>query len=459
LPDLATGVTYTTVFSVTAPSDAVEGAQSIPFVLSSRDFSGQTYSDDATVSVMVLAESEGTAQVVLDSYLIDPSTAYPGETVTVHALFKNTGTESAEQVLVQLDGTNSILIAGAYGNSYAIGNMAAGAVEPVTMSFVVAGSAEAGAQSQSLAISYLQDNESRQGTASISLVIEELQASSPLLLLQSYSTGEDILEPGQHFTFDMTLQNAGSVDVSNLLVTFGSVSTSSSNSSNSSQSETSTTSTSSDDFAIYGSGDTVLLGDLVAGNTIHLTQDFIASSELSSGIHSLPITLQYVDAEGSEQQKSLSASVMVIVPPRLRLTAADELDETLTAEEEYTLTLSIENLGSSEVLLTDMSATGDNIEVTEGAEILLDPLQSDDDTSESVSFTPVDEGDYTLTISVNYINDLNQVETITQTYSGAVEAAAEVVRTPPQMLTQEETTEDSGDLIGRLLLGFLGFGG
>ena len=459
VPDLASGASYTVQYTISAPASATEGVQNITLALSSYDSTGQTYNDEATVSVTILEEVTGEAQIVLDSYRVEPATAVPGEMVTVQALFMNTGTETAEQVLVQLDGTNSPLIAGSAGNSYAIGTIPAGSVEPVVMQFTVAADAEAGAQSQSLAISYIQDGEAKQSTASISLTIEEVTTSAPLLLLQSYNTGETDLQPGDQFTFEMTLQNAGVIDVSNLMVTFGTIDTSNSGSSDSTQSETNTTTTSSNDFVIYGSGDTLPVGGLAAGETFILTQDFIVSSDLGSGIHSLPVTLQYEDADGNETQKSLTANVIVIVPPQLRLIASD-VDDLLTVDEEYDLTLEIINLGDDEVYLTDMTVAGDNVEVTEGAEILLEPLQGDDDTTESISFIPQEEGAYSVTLTVSYVNDLNRAETITETVTGDVEAAAQTIRQPPQNRTQQQTIqEDESISIGRLLLGFLGFGG
>jgi len=467
LPDMASSTSYVTSLAVTANEDIAEGPQSIGLVLTSRDFSGSTYTDNASVSVNVLATLTGEPQIVLDSYVAEPSAALPGDTVTVRAIFTNTGTETAQQVLVQLDGTGSdILIAGPDGSAFSLGDMPAGSSAAVVMTFVVASDAGAGAQAQSFTISYLQDGEAKQTTASISLTVETSTTETPLLLLQSYSTGQDdALQPGEQFSFAATIQNAGTVDVHNLLLTFGTVSSSNSSSSSdststSSSSTSSTTISPSDNFAIYGSGGTVLLGDLAAGNNVSLSQDFIVSSALTSGIESLPITLEYQDADGAEIRQSLSASLLVVTAPRMRITATNTLDDPLTAGEEYSLTLSIANLGDSDVFLTDMQVTGDNVEISDGATVTLDPLQSDDDMTQTVTFTPQTEGSYTITVELHYIDDLNRTQTLAQTFSGQVEAAAETSRQPMRMPpTQEQTTEDTSTQVGRLLLGFLGFGG
>lgn len=464
LPDLASGTSYTAALSVTAPANAMEGSQNIPLVLNSRDFSGQTYKDTANVSVGVVAKATNAAQIVLDSYRVTPNSAAPGASVVVQALFKNTGTDAASQVLVQLDSTSSVLIAGSQGNAFAVGDMAAGASAPVAMPLMVSSTAKSGVQAQALTITYLQDGTAKQATASISLDVQDVVEQSPLVLLQTYSSGQtDPLQPGQQFSFQMTLQNAGTVDVSNLLVTFGTVEGSSTNTNSSSGNATTTadsssTTTASTSFAIYGSGGTTLVGTLAAGKTVSLKQDFIVSSDLTSGIHTLPITLQYQVADGTTSQQTLNASLIVVVPPRVRVSATSALADPLTAGQDYTLKVEVANVGTSQVALTEMRTTGDNATISDGATANLDLLAAADNTTKSVTFKPTAAGTYTITVAVDYIDDLNRTQTITTTFTGKVTAA--------QQATQNSRTnvgstvpQQNENILGRLLLGFLGFGG
>jgi hypothetical protein len=561
LPDLAPSSATTAYLVVTAPADAPEGPATIPIVLSSHDVSGQTYSDEAVLGVTILAEEVGEAQVVLGGYSAVPSAALPGETVTVKATFANSGTETASQVLVQLEtggvlfagsqgssfsigemlpgaratismplvvatdaaagvqaqsftvsylegeetretnasisltveqvveesqvvlgsyrvtpesalpgetvnveaifvnngtetasqvlaqlDTGGVLIAGSQGSSFSIGEMLPGASTTITMPLVVAAEASAGVQAQAFTVSYLQGDETRGTNASISLTVEQAVESAPILLLQAYSTGqEEALQPGQQFTYEMSLQNAGSLPVSNLLVTFGKTSSSSSESS------------SSVTFAPLGSGDTTFLGDLPAGETTTVSQAFIVNNDVESGVYNLLITVQYRASDGTEYEQSMNASLIVVVQPRLRVTLENELDDPLTLNETYSLSLEIANLGSSDVALTQMRVTGENVTVTEGAETLLDPLQSDDDTTGSAEIEPVAEGPYSITVAVDYLDDLNQTQTYTATFSG--EVAERVRQRMPAPTTPTEEASEDEDFWGRLLLGFFGFGG
>jgi hypothetical protein len=156
-------------------------------------------------------------------------------------------------------------------------------------------------------------------------------------------------------------------------------------------------------------------------------------------------------------EQSLNASMVVIVQPRLRVTLDEALDDPLTLGQTYTLSLKIANLGSSDVALTQMRVTGENVTVTEGAETPLDPLQSDDDTTKTATIEPVAKSAYSFAVEVDYLDDLNRTQTYTSTFSGEVAEPARPAMPAPSAATTEPPQEEN--LLGRLLLGFFGFGG
>lgn len=444
---------YTVSLSVTSSTSLTEGIATIPITMTSYDETGATYSNSANLSVMILEEETGDSQIVLDSYLVTPGIAYPGDSVTVQALFKNNGTETAKQVLIQV--SDGVLIAGSQGNSFSLGDMPAGSTVPVTMPLVVASDASEGTQAQSLSISYLQDDTVATTTASISVQIEEADVETPILLLDTYDSGQDQLAPGDKFVFNLTFRNGGEIDMSDMLLTFGSVEISTSTST-----DTVTTSIIADsNFLPLGGGGTILLGDLAAGESVSTSQDFIVSGNLSNGVYTLGMTVQYT-AENLDYEQSLNASLIVNTAPLLRITQENELDDPLTAGESYTSSLNIANLGSEDVMTTEVHVSGTNLTVTDSEVILLEALSSEDDTTENVTFEPIEAGTYTLMVEVVYIDDLNQTQTFTTEFTGNVEAEEQNSQRRPdiQPPTQTETTTDE-NLVGRVLLGFLGLGG
>src|SRR5690606_13937471 len=109
-----------------------------------------------------------------------------------------------------------------------------------------------------------------------------------LLLLSSYEIGADTLKPGDRFTLTLALQNVGAASANNLLLTFGTVESSSDGGSGSGSGSgsgtgsTQTTSTSpSSTFAPLGNGGRIYIGGLTAGSiTEVITQDFMVSGDV-----------------------------------------------------------------------------------------------------------------------------------------------------------------------------------
>jgi hypothetical protein len=446
---LKAGGKVTIKMQLVVANDAKSGIQAQAFTISYLQ-EGESKQTTASISLDVKAKESLAPQVMLERYTVTPNAAAPGEAVTVQAVLTNAGNETASQVLLQLSDTSAVLIAGSSGNSFPVGDMQPKASKTITLPLIVANDAKSGVQSQAFTISYLQEDESKQTTASISLEIKPSVEDSPVLLLKSYSTGQDsTLQPGQQFTYQMSIQNAGKQKVSSLLVIFGTV-----KSDSSSATATSSTTTSTN-FAPLGSGDTVFVGDLPAGRAATVSQDFIVNSSLDSGVYSLPITLQYQLTDGTTTQQSLNASLIVVVQARLRASITSTLPDKLTVGETYSLTIKIANLGSSKVAVSRMHVTGDNITVTKGADALLDPLASEDNTTESVTIQAKAAGAYKITVEIEYTDDLNRAQTYTTTFTGEVVAPA----TPSNQGPLPPTPQPPQDLVGRLLLGLLGLGG
>jgi len=228
------------------------------------------------VNVDALARA---SQVVLARYLVNPNPVIPGDPVTISVLLQNTGNERAGQVLLQI--ADGILLAGPQGNTFAVVDIEPGASASVDLPLIVNSTAKAGPQSQSLNITFLQGSESKTANQTMTLEVANVVAPAPLLLLESYSIGEDksFLRPGETFTLTMNLKNIGQEDANDLRVTFGAVDVTPDNGTPSSPSNTSTT------FAPLGTGSTIFAGDLprVEG-LVTLTQEFIAG-HIDPGIY------------------------------------------------------------------------------------------------------------------------------------------------------------------------------
>ncbi|NJL55901.1 hypothetical protein HC928_12450 [bacterium] len=128
------------------------------------------------------------------------------------------------------------------------------------------------------------------------------------------------------------------------------------------------------------------------------------------------------------------------------------------------LSLELTNNGDSAVNLTTITLAADNGDVVEGVETFIGSLAANDDAVYSGVVIPFATGSLTLTLTINYIDDLNNPRSIVETYE------LTVVEPPPppdlpdipfEPFPEEPAPEaegDNADWLGRFLLGLLGLG-
>lgn len=471
LPNLGANAGTVVSIPVTAAEDTPAGPQSVPITMAYRDFTGESYTAKGNLTVTV-QKVESASQLTLARYLFDPAQAVPGKPVTVTILLTNSGNEEARQVLVRI-GDGGLLLAGPQGDSFPVGDLEAGASASVEMPLIVSTGAKPGPQPQSFNITYLQDGESKQITSSVTVDVAKVVPTAPVLLLDKFDVGRSFLQPGEQFTAEVTLKNVGKETAENMLITFGTVTPGNTGGNNDGNNDgtggtgsgTSGTTNPSTTFAPMGSGGTIFAGTVEAdGGTVTLSQDFIVNSTVDTGIYTLPITLRYQKPDGSSATDILSASLVVVLPPRLSIDLQSPLPEETNFGEPLFLTLGITNRGRKAVNFNTATVTADNAEVVEGAETFLGPLRVDDDTSLNINVLPLEVGPVKITVTLNYIDDLNKPQTIVKEYEvQAIEPPPLPTFEPPpdfggSPFPQQEEQPNSDDMLGKLLLGLLGLG-
>lgn len=466
LPDLPPGSSVQVTLSALAARDAAEGPTNIPITMAYRDFEGKTYTAKADLAVEIAALNE-MAQVTLVRYVVEPALAVPGAPVTIRVTVSNSGNATAAHVLLRIAGEKNVLLAGEQGDSFPIGDIAAGQSVTVDLPLVVNPEADAGPQSQPVTLSYLQSAAAKDTTTSMTIEVARVTQPEALILLASYSTGDDeaALHPGDRFTLKLTLNNVGSADAVETLVTFGTVDVppassgdTGSGSGSGSSGSGSSSSGSGGAFAPLGAGDTLFLGTVGVGASIALEQEFIVNSSVTSGIYSLPITVRYQKSDGSAATQNLRASVIVVAPLRVQTSLASPLPETANVGEPLPVSLKVANHGTSAFNVTAAAVTAENAELLDGANTLLSPIKADKDETISATILPSAAGEYSVTFTLTYTDDLNRVQTLTQTFSGQAVVPPEP-ELPPDMPVTPAAAPEEENFLGRLLLGFLGLGG
>lgn len=458
LPDIPPGGTFLVTLTAIAALDLTSGPNVVSIALTYRDFDGNNYDSTATFSVTVEATTQAT-QLVASGTSTTPNPARPGDSVSVELTITNTGTGVARQTLLRLTGTDGVLLAGAQGDSFPIGDLQPGESITVTADMIVRTDAKAGPQPQPYTLTYLQGTEAKETTGTLTLNVAQVEARAPLLLLDSYQIDAERLAPGDRFTLTATIKNVGNGTADNVLLTFGAVTEDTSGGSGSGG-----TTTTSSTFAPLDTGGSFFVGTLEAGvGQATLIQPFIVSGSAKSGIYSLPITLTYPGADGEPVRTNLSASLIVVVPPALQFNDTPLPPETYIGEP-LPVGVSFTNIGSSEINFRAVEFTAENAEVMDPASTFLGKLAAGDEGSAFGTVMPTAPGPVTVTVTINYIDEINQPNAIVKTFTTTAVEAPPMPPIDPDFPPIEEPTPEPppeptfADMLGRFLLGVLGLG-
>lgn len=464
LPNVPPGGSIVAAVTAVASSSAPEGANNVSITMTYRDFEGRTYTSRGDLTVTVSRVTE-LSQLTLSRYMINPSPAQPGQPATITALINNSGNAPATQVLLQL-ASGGVLLPGDQGDSFPLTNILPGETLEVELPFIVGANAEPGPQPQSFTITYLQNDEPRQYTGSITIPVARAENREPLFILESYDTERLVLHPGEQFTLTMNVQNIGRAGAEDVLVTFsGSGSVNTAETVGEDGGTTAVNLAQNTLFAPIGTGGEIYVGVIEPEGAASLSQDFLVNGSVESGIYSLPISLRYEKPDGTLAQDTLNASIVVIVPPRLRINAT--LPDQVELYEMLDLSVDVMNIGRNDVNLTYATVEADNAEVLEGGEMFVGTLRPDDDATIEATLSTFLEGTTTITLTLHYTDDLNRDQTIVETYPVMVRPLpsptatrrsdainAQLLATP----TATPALSPDTDTLGRFLRGLLGLG-
>ncbi|MCC6617110.1 MAG: hypothetical protein IT320_26795 [Anaerolineae bacterium] len=463
LPNIGPGgVAYSNV-ALVASSTATDGPNIVAFNFAYSDYLGNTYTRTSNVTINV-QKFALTSQITVARYSAEPAPALPGEPVSVTLELSNSGNEDAEQVLLKFNTTEtSVLLPGPQGDSFPVGDLAAGDSIELELPMILNPEADAGPQLQTLTLSLIQAGEAQEVNSGVTIEVGEKRTSEPLFLLQTYTSDPETLTPGDRFNLSLTIVNAGDTEARDLTLTFGGAQPRRSDDEGTpSAPSTPSAVSSSTTFAPTDAGATHLIGNVEAdGGIIDITQNFIVNGTVNSGIYDLPVTLRYVGGDGRTVQETLTANLVVLRPPRLRISLEEPISgPDYPVGELTTVSLTIINIGRTDVALTVGELDAENAQVMSGAESFIGTLRAGEDRTIDADIMAQDEGEVTLNYTLNYIDDFDQEQTITRSYT----ADAVVVERPPdEFMPPDEFSvpaveEPERDWISRLVLAFMGLG-
>jgi len=236
---------------------------------------------------------------------------------------------------------------------------------------------------------------------------------SSQLVITSYASSVDPLQPGEQFTLTMTVQNNGNVGAQRVTMIVGGGSTSGSADGTPQPGGVSGGGGEFTNFAPVGASNIQTLGDLPEGGAVQARQDLIVNVSTNPGAYPMKVTFSYLNGKGEVINDEQVITLLVYSLPTVDISFYRPPDP-FTVGQPGALPIQVVNLGKRLAVLGTMkieSASG----TVENGTSLVGSLDAGGYFTLDAMVTPEQSGPLTLDIRIDYTDDFNQARTITRT--------------------------------------------
>ncbi|MEN6411049.1 MAG: hypothetical protein ABFD44_15200 [Anaerolineaceae bacterium] len=381
--------------------------------------------------------------VLMQSYTVDKETIRPGDDFNLIVKLVNTGANAANNVIVTF--TSGDLIPRSNGGIVSVSKISTnGDVKSITQPLTASTALIPGAiANMTVGISYVDSESGTEYSASfaVSLRIGSYSGSGaagptrtptpvtiqrPQLVISSYTTDVDPLQPGSPFNLHLEVRNLGNINARSITMVLGGGATINMDASGTPVPGGSAGGTSGDftNFAPLGSSNLIFLGDLKSGDTVSADQKVIVNTTTQPGAYSVKFAFVYSDEKGVRYVDDQVITLLVYRLPQVEMGFYRQPDP-LYAGQPGVLPVQIVNLARTSTVLGTMKAAAQNADLTNNSTLVgtLDPGMF---YPLDVSIVPMQAGPLEIEVSINFTDDFNQVQTITQKLTVDVMEAAPI---------------------------------
>lgn len=429
---------------------AAPGVHVLSLDLRYEDRDGNVFTDRATVGIEVASGGTRRPLVVVAAVHM-PSRVAPGIPFTLGLDLVNNGGLEARNVLVS-PATGPLAFHGG-GGSTPLAIPPSGGVR-LDLRLVAASPSQPGAAAQTLDLRYDgPDGVSYAGTHVVGLVITGGAATDPLPMVVGYRAGNRLgLHPGQEFELELDIANVGVADALRTVLALGGGVAPRASGGTAGGAGGGSSGSSLGVFAPLETSNVRYLGRVGAGETTSLVQRMVVDGAAKPGPYVLELTFSYVDLNGQALSNTEVISLVVSRQVVLAIAALTEVTS-LTAGRPEPFPVEVLNQGGSTVKVTTIEMTGSaGVRVQEGTRYVGELDSGASDALEPL-VTAGEAGPAELTVSVRYLDDLNNEQVVNKVFSLIVDEA-------PAGTAVEggAAPAASGNLLLRILKGFLGLG-
>lgn len=281
----------------------------------------------------------------------------------------------------------------------------------------------------------------------------------PQLVILSYKTSVDPLQPGTMFDLTMEIENLGTSMARSVSMVLGGGVIPDSTAGGTPIPGGGGTSSGADlaNFAPLGSSNVIFIGDIGVNEKVTTTAQMIVNTNTAPGAYSFRISFTYDNTSGIRLVNDQSITLLVMTLPQVEVGFYRSPDP-FYAQSPGTLPLQVTNLGRKPVVLGNMvvSTDGGTVENNTALVGILDP--GGYFTLDSI-LTPDQEGPLALTVRIAYTDDFNQPREIEQKLTVEVMPAMEVPSLEPGALPPEAVIPPPETFFQKVLRFFRGLVG
>lgn len=248
------------------------------------------------------------------------------------------------------------------------------------------------------------------GTTAATRTPTPSSAPRPLMVVNSFETDVDPLQPGTSFKLKLRVSNMGQADASNVSLVYGGGSVNSSELQGTMQpGGISGSAADMSNFSPLGSSNIVLLGDMPIGSQKETLQDFIVNVSTAPGIYPLKVSFIYTDPKGNRLSDDQAITLLVYALPQLEISFYRDPGPFM-AGQTTPLPIQVTNLARKPVILGNLTVKSDDGEVQDNT-VLVGTLEPGGYFTLDASYTPATPGEHKLLYEIRYTDDFNQLRT------------------------------------------------
>jgi hypothetical protein len=408
-------------------------SENIALISRSYSMEGATASISEAPIITTTATSEPPSGyerpvVVVDGYSLSQDTISPGDSFTLYVILYNAGQMYATNVVALF--TPGDLIPRDTGGVIAVGEIAPGNHNHFGQPLVLSSTIWSEVTSINMLVTYTDES----GTAfSESFVItlpiyysysavstatptpspSPTPSSKPQLVITGYATDIIPLQPGYQFKLALDVQNMGNSLAKRVTMVVGGGGATGGTGGTQEPGGISATGGDFTNFAPIGASNVQSLGDFAAGYKLTAYQPLIVNVNTNPGAYPLKISFVYIDEQNHVLVDDQVITLLVYRLPQVDINFYQEVSA-LYAGQPNTLPLQVVNLGRNSVVLGNMKVSGASGQFSNNS-ILVGALDPGGYFTLDATYIPDQAGPADLVVSIDYTNDFNQAQVITQT--------------------------------------------